>query len=137
MTYGALYRGLLSGKVTAERAFSGDDLRKIDPKFKEPRRGQYLTARARLDELARERFNQRVLHLAVRWVLDHGGDISLWGGRRPDQMAPVPEIFGRSLDQAAMDAIDRICRETIKDPVGPEFMAPPPPEAGLIPIFEV
>jgi len=25
-----------------------------------------------------------------------------------------------------MNAIDRILRETIKDPVGPEFMAPPP-----------
>jgi aryl-alcohol dehydrogenase-like predicted oxidoreductase len=130
MTYGALCRGLLSGKVTAGRAFSGDDLRKIDPKFKEPRLGQYLAATDRLDELARDRFNRRVLHLAVRWVLDHGGDIALWGGRRPDQMAPVPEIFGWGLGQAAMDAIDRILRETIKDPVGPEFMAPPPRKQG-------
>lgn len=64
------------------------------------------------------------------WVLDHGSHIALWGGRRPDQMDLVPEIMGWRLDQGAMDAIDAILRETIKDPVGPEFMAPPPP-AGL------
>ena len=36
MSYGALCRGLLSGQVTTERAYQGDDLRKIDPKFKQP-----------------------------------------------------------------------------------------------------
>ena len=125
MTYGALCRGLLSGKVTADRQFQGDDLRKIDPKFKPPRLDQYLAAVQRLDHLARERFNRGVLHLAVRWLLDHGADIALWGGRRPEQLDPVPEITGWRLDQAAMDAIDQILKETIKDPVGPEFMAPP------------
>jgi hypothetical protein len=33
-------------------------------------------------------------------------------------------IFGWKLDKAALAAIDRILQETIKDPVGPEFMAP-------------
>jgi hypothetical protein len=33
-------------------------------------------------------------------------------------------MFGWHVDQAAMEAIDRILAETIKDPVGPEFMAP-------------
>ena len=125
MTYGALCRGLLSGKVTADRQYQGDDLRKKDPKFKPPRLDQYLAAVQRLDHLARERFNRGVLHLAVRWLLDHGADIALWGGRRPEQLDPVPEITGWRLDQAAMDAIDQILKETIKDPVGPEFMAPP------------
>jgi aryl-alcohol dehydrogenase-like predicted oxidoreductase len=124
MTYGALCRGLLSGKITAAREYKGDDLRKYDPKFKEPRFSQYLEAVKQLDHLARERFQSSVLHLAVRWVLDHGSDIALWGGRRPDQMDPLPEMFGWRLDQAAIEAIDRILAETIKDPVGPEFMAP-------------
>lgn len=59
-------------------------------------------------------------------MLDHGSHIALWGGRRPEQMDPVPEITGWHLDQEAMAAIDAILAETIKDPVGPEFMAPPP-----------
>jgi aryl-alcohol dehydrogenase-like predicted oxidoreductase len=125
MAYGALCRGLLSGRVTADRQYQGDDLRKIDPKFKPPRLTQYLAAVKRLDEFARKRFERRVLHLAVRWVLDQGGDIALWGGRQPEQLDPVPEISGWRLDQAALDAIDQILAETIKDPVGPEFMAPP------------
>ncbi len=40
-------------------------------------------------------------------------------------MDPLPEIFGWRLDQTAMHAIDQILQETIRDPVGPEFMAPP------------
>ena len=125
MTYGALCRGLLSGQVTAAREYQGDDLRKIDPKFKEPRLGQYLAAVQLLDQFAWQRFDRRVLHLGVRWVLDQGAEIALWGGRRPEQMEPLPEIFGWRLDQPALHAIDQILQETIKEPVGPEFMAPP------------
>lgn len=125
MAYGALCRGLLSGKVNAERQFEGDDLRKFDPKFKEPRLGQYLAAVKRLDEFARQRFGRSVLHLAVRWALDHGADIALWGGRRPDQMDPLTDIPGWQLNETDMGEVDEILRETIKDPVGPEFMAPP------------
>lgn len=133
MTYGALCRGLLSGQVTPTRAFQSGDLRKVDPKFQEPRLGQYLAAVNRLEELARRRFDRGVLHLAVRWVLDHGSDIALWGGRRPEQMDPIPEIFGWRLDEDAMRAIDQILQETIKDPVGPEFMAPPSRKAAVRP----
>ncbi|MGD0216691.1 MAG: aldo/keto reductase [Desulfobaccales bacterium] len=125
MAYGALCRGLLSGQVKPGRQYQRDDLRKIDPKFQPPRLGQYLAAVDRLDRLARDRYERQVLHLAVRWVLDHGADIALWGGRQPEQLDPVPEISGWNLDQAALDAIDQILAQTIKDPVGPEFMAPP------------
>jgi hypothetical protein len=34
-------------------------------------------------------------------------------------------VFGWSLDATARTEIDRILRESITDPVGPEFMAPP------------
>jgi hypothetical protein len=58
MTNTALCRGLLSGKLSDGRTFSGDDLRKIDPKFKKPRLAQYLAATERLDELSRDHFNR-------------------------------------------------------------------------------
>ena len=45
--------------------------------------------------------------------------------RRPDQLQPVNEVAGWQLDAAAKTEIDRILRETITDPVGPEFMVPP------------
>ena len=76
--YGALCRGLLSGRMRSETVFDGDDLRRSDPKFLEPRFAQYLGAVARLDRLA-QRFGKRVIHLAVRWMLDQGVTTALWG----------------------------------------------------------
>jgi aryl-alcohol dehydrogenase-like predicted oxidoreductase len=124
--YGALCRGLLTGKMQPNTTFTGDDLRRTDPKFREPRFAQYLAAVQRLDRLARERFGKRVIALAVRWMLDQGVTTALWGARRPDQVEPVDEVTGWSLDAPAKAEIDRILQETITDPVGPEFMAPPP-----------
>jgi len=42
--YGALCRGLLSGRMRPDTVFDGDDLRRIDPKFQPPRFAQYLDA---------------------------------------------------------------------------------------------
>jgi len=123
--YGALCRGLLSGRMRPHTIFDGDDLRRTDPKFRAPRFAQYLAAVQRLDRLAKERFGRRVIELAVRWMLDQGVDTALWGARHPDQLQPVDEVMGWRLDAPAKDEIDRILRETITDPVGPEFMAPP------------
>jgi len=123
--YGALCRGLLSGRMRPDTVFDGDDLRRTDPKFLDPRFAQYVAAVGKLDQLARKRFGKRVIHLAVRWMLDQGITTALWGARHPDQLQPVDEVTGWSLDASVKAEIDRILRETIADPVGPEFMAPP------------
>jgi aryl-alcohol dehydrogenase-like predicted oxidoreductase len=123
--YGALCRGLLSGRMRANTIFEGDDLRRLDPKFQPPRYTQYLTAVRRLDQLAQERFHRRVIHLAVRWMLDKGISVALWGGRRPDQLEAVSGVAGWSLNAATRAQIDRILSEAITSPIGPEFMAPP------------
>ena len=125
LTYGALCRGLLSGKLQEDAHFDGDDLRRTDPKFQPPRYAQYLTAVRRLDEFARQRYGKRVIHLAVRWLLDQRATAALWGARHPGQLQPIDEVFGWSLDAAAKTEVDRILRESIIDPVGPDFMAPP------------
>lgn len=125
LTYGALCRGLLSGKMSTDRTFDEDDIRSIDPKFQSPRFEQYLEAADQLDQFAEERAGRGVLHLAVRWILDQDVDVALWGARDPDQLEPVGEIDGWSLTEEDMEEIDRILERTIDDPVGPEFMAPP------------
>jgi aryl-alcohol dehydrogenase-like predicted oxidoreductase len=126
MTYGALCRGLLSGRVTRERAFTGDDLRRRDPKYNEPRLSQYLDAVSQLDALAQERFGKRVIDLAVRWLLEQPGvGIALWGARKPEQLDDVAGAIDFSIDRATLDEIDAILARTVRDPVGPEFMAPP------------
>jgi aryl-alcohol dehydrogenase-like predicted oxidoreductase len=77
-----------------------------------------------LDQLARDFFRRRVIHLAVRWMLDQGISVALWGGRRPDQLEAALGVAGWSLGAATRARIDRILSEAITDPVGPEFMAP-------------
>jgi aryl-alcohol dehydrogenase-like predicted oxidoreductase len=125
MTYGALCRGLLSGKMTHDREFKGDDLRKIDPKFQDPRFSRYLRAAARLEQLAGDRAERPLLPAAVRWILDQGVEIAVWGGRRPQQMTPIDAVFGWETDAEFRSRVEAILAETIEDPVGPEFMAPP------------
>jgi len=123
--YGSLCRGLLSGRMRRDTVFSGDDLRQSDPKFQQPRFDQYLAAVQRLDLLAEYRYAKHVIHLAVRWMLDQGIASALWGARHPNQLGPVAEVGGWSLGADVKAEIDRVLRERIADPVGPEFMAPP------------
>lgn len=121
----SLCRGFLSGKMSHDRQFKGDDLRAIDPKFQAPRFSQYLEAAKRIEQLAHRRYEKELLPAAVRWILDQGVDIAIWGGRRPDQMDPVSDVFGWSIDADFNAEIDRILSETVMDPVQPDFMAPP------------
>lgn len=108
LSYGALCRGLLSGRMTAETTFEGDDLRKVDPKFQGARFQQYLAAVEELKRLAQERFGKSVLALALRWVLDQGPTIALWGARRPGHLDPISEIDGWHMDAASKREIDAI-----------------------------
>ncbi|MFA5958012.1 aldo/keto reductase [Hyphomicrobium sp.] len=125
LSYGALCRGLLSGRITSETTFEGDDLRKADPKFQQPRFAQYLAAVDELAMLARSRFGKSVLALALRWVLDQGPTIALWGARHPGQLDPVNDIDGWHIDDESKRDIDAILKRCVTDPVSPAFMAPP------------
>ncbi len=136
LCYGALCRGLLTGAITVATEFKGDDLRRNDPKFRQPRFAGYLAAVDSLDRYARDRFGQSVLALAVRWVLDQGDTIALWGARRPEQLDPVGNAFGWRLDDQAKRDIDEILLRTITDPVGPEFMAPPSRDDAAVAVQE-
>ncbi|HEY0789436.1 MAG TPA: aldo/keto reductase [Chthoniobacterales bacterium] len=126
LAYGAICRGLLSGKITSNQEFKGDDLRRDDPKFQPARRSQYLAAVDRLQRLAQERHQRSVLAFAIRWILDRGeGMIALWGARNPAQLHAAEQAIGWQLHPEDYEEVDRILAETIRDPVGPEFMAPP------------
>ena len=127
LTYGALCRGLLSGAMGLDRQFANGDMRKTtDPKFQPPHFAEYLNAASKLDAFARENYGKRVIHLAVRWLLDQPGvGVALWGARHPQQLAAIREVIGWSLGKSEFAAIDAILRENIRNPIGPEFMAPP------------
>jgi aryl-alcohol dehydrogenase-like predicted oxidoreductase len=126
LSYGAICRGLLSGKMMHNRKFDGDDLRLRDPKFQHPRFSQYLKAADRLTQHAWENHRKSLLAFAIRWILDRGETMTaLWGARNAGQLEGVKEAFGWKLSSNDCAEVERILRETIKNPVGPEFMAPP------------
>ncbi len=125
LTYSSLCRSLLAGRLTAQTPIPEGDIRRVDPKFQPPRFEQYLRAVAELDAFAQKQFGKRVLHLAVRWVLDRPGiSAALWGAKRPSQLDAVKEILGWRLDAAAMAEIDRIVAACVTDPVGPGYLTP-------------
>lgn len=124
--YSAICRGLLSGKMKKDRKFEGDDLRKgMDPKFKEPHFSQYLEANQKLEDWLKKTYQKPLLAFAIRWVLDRGVDIALWGMRKASQLENIEQILSWKLKESDFQAIEKIISETITQPVGNEFMAPP------------
>ncbi|WP_109489008.1 aldo/keto reductase [Occallatibacter savannae] len=125
LTYSSLCRSLLGGRVHRGIRFEPGDIRAVDPKFQEPRFSQYMTAVERLTEFARERFGKSLIELAARWVLDRPGvSVALWGAKRPDQLDAISGVMGWKLDADSMAEIDRIVAESVKDPIGPEYLTP-------------
>ena len=56
----------------------------------------------------------------------HRGETTtaLWGARNVHQLDSVEEAFGWKLSGDDYAKVDKILREIIKNPIGPEFMAP-------------
>ena len=125
--YSSLCRGLLSGEMTRNRKFAVGDMRKEkDPKFQQPRFGQYLAAADRLETFAKDAYGRPLIDLAVRYVLDQSATgIALRGVRRPEQLDTLNRIDGWKLTDDDKHEIDRILAETIQEPIQPDFMAPP------------
>src|SRR5262249_18930693 len=122
--YGPLCRGLLSGRMSKKTTFKGDDLRQIDPKFKEPYFSRYLNCVKKLEDWAAGKHRHSVLELALRWVLDKGVDIALWGARRPEQLALLARVWNWKLSPQDFREIDEIIQDSVTDQVNMAFMAP-------------
>lgn len=122
--YSSLCRGLLTGLLQEDTEF--EDLRKnFDPKFKMPYYPQYLLCVGRLKQWTLDKFNKSLTALAIRWSLDKGIDIALWGARKPEELDPVQDILDWKLTIKDLEEIDNIIKETILEPIGPQFMSPP------------
>lgn len=124
MAYGPLCRGLLAGKMTRETRFAEDDLRSSDPKFQPPVFDRYLEAVEALKAIA-ARHDKSMLPLAIRWVLDQGPTVALWGARKPEQIEGIDDAFGWELSAQDRNEIEAILRAHVPDPIEPDFMAPP------------
>lgn len=124
--YRPLCQGLLTGAYTGDEDFDDHVVKKDDPKFHSPYFNQYLRAVEALDSVARERKDTTVLELSVRWVLDHHKVVALWGAWKPEYLEPVSDVFDFTLDQGTLGDINEVINTHVKDPVGPDFLAPFP-----------
>ncbi len=124
LAYRPLCQGLLTGKLLPSAEYSEHSVKKDDPKFKPPRYQQYLEAVEKLSELAQEQ-DRELTGLAIQWILDNENSVALWGAWKPEYLEEVNDVLGQELDFDVREKIDQILNETIKDPVGPEFLAPP------------
>lgn len=124
LAYGALCRGLLTGKMNSETTFPKSDLRSADPKFQSPNFANYLAAVDGFKKLADAR-GKSVMAFAVRWVLDQGPVIALWGARKPEQVSGINDAFGWSLTDDEKKAVDNILARHVPNAIDPTFMAPP------------
>ena len=99
-----------------DTTFDGDDLRRHRPEIPAAAVARYLDAVRQLDEFAERRFGRRVIQLAVRWMLDQGISVALWGGRRPDQLQAALGVAGWSLQSADREQIEHIVNMAIPIP---------------------
>lgn len=122
--YSSLCRGMLTGTLTEDYDF--EDLRKnFDPKFRNPYFHQYLICVGRLKQWVWEKHRRSLVSLAVRWSLDKGINIALWGARKPKELEPLNDVLNWHLSESDFLEIDQIIGESISDPIGPHFMSPP------------
>lgn len=125
LAYGALCRGLLSGKFQKHVSFPRDDIRSFDPKFTEGRLSEYLGATQTISEIAAS-LKLTAAQLAIRWVAAKPGVTSaLAGARNACQARDNAQAFQNTLSDEVIREIEEIVEKQIPEAVGPEFMAPP------------
>lgn len=106
LAHGSLCRGLLSGRMTPDTTFGQEDRRRTDPKFQRPRFDRYVGATKELAAMACYMFGKPVQALAIRWILDQGPTIAIWGARRPEQLLDIDKVFGWKLSAAHLGEIE-------------------------------
>jgi aryl-alcohol dehydrogenase-like predicted oxidoreductase len=69
-------------------------------------------------------FQRRVIHLAVRWMLDRGISIAIWDGRYPIQVEVALGVASWSLDSTNRELIEHVVNSGIADTASPDFGVP-------------
>ncbi|MFB6347782.1 MAG: aldo/keto reductase [bacterium] len=132
LVYGALCRGLLTGKYEDpdDIQLEEGDIRNHDPKFTD-RKEEYVEAVQTIKQyLLEQGHKEDMAPLMLRWTANQTGvSTALVGARNQQQAKSNSMALYTSLTEEEMKEIRRIADEVIKQPVGPEFMSPPEEEA--------
>lgn len=114
MGYSVLALGLLSGRIGADRIFTGDDQRQNDPRFS-------AENRARVDRLMQTvrpiaaQHNASPAQVVIVWTLAQPGmTFALCGARNPDQARENAGAGHLRLSAAEVDAISQAVRSHLE-----------------------
>jgi aryl-alcohol dehydrogenase-like predicted oxidoreductase len=128
LVYGALCRGLLTGKYNepGDIQLEEGDIRNNDPKFTD-RKADYIEAVNQIKQFLRDRGHREELApLMLRWTAEQPGvTTALVGARNPEQATSNASALDVELSASEIDQVRSIADEVIREPVGPDFMAPP------------
>jgi len=109
INYSPMVSGLLTGKMTAERArdLPKDDWRRRNQNFQEPKLSRNLALASLLGEIGREHGVQAGV-VAVAWTLRNPGvTAAIVGARRPDQVDGILPAATFRLSDAEAERIER------------------------------
>ena len=125
LTYGALCRGLLSGKFKKEDSFSAQDIRSRDPKFAAGTLEKYLGCIEALSEIAQSK-KCSLSQLAIAWVLGHGAvTAALVGARTAGQVLENIGALNIALAPEERKQMNNLVEAMVPDSLPAGFMAPP------------
>jgi aryl-alcohol dehydrogenase-like predicted oxidoreductase len=108
LVYSPMASGLLTGAMTRSRIaqLPGEDWRRHDPRFQEPRLSQHLALVDRLRTVA-DRHATTPGAVAIAWALrDPAVDGAIVGFRRPDQVDPLVGAANLRLDDRDVVSLD-------------------------------
>jgi aryl-alcohol dehydrogenase-like predicted oxidoreductase len=106
LSYSSLALGLLTGKVSADRLFEGDDQRAGNPRFSAENRRRAAAFAAALMPVA-ERHGASVAQLVIAWTFHQPGiTFALCGARDPEQALDNARAASLRLDSADLADIE-------------------------------
>lgn len=128
LVYGALCRGLLTGKYDQPEdvQLKEGDIRNHDPKFTD-RKTDYINAVKEIEAYLRDRgHDEELAPMMLRWTADQPGvTVALVGARNEDQARSNSRALETVLSPEEIGRVREIADDVIEEPVGPDFMAPP------------
>jgi aryl-alcohol dehydrogenase-like predicted oxidoreductase len=105
LSYSSLALGLLTGKISAERAFEGDDLRISDPRFSVESRRRVAAFAAQIEPIARAH-GATIAQVVIAWTIRQPGiTFALCGARNPGQAEENARAASLQLDASDLAEI--------------------------------
>ncbi|MDP3525324.1 MAG: aldo/keto reductase, partial [Hoeflea sp.] len=115
LSYSSLALGLLSGKIGPDRSFTGDDLRKDNPRFSIANREKVARLMTALGPLV-DTHQATSAQIVIAWTVQQPGiTFSLCGARNPEQARENARAASIRLTPEELNLISEAARTHLTD----------------------